>query len=202
MWLHIQKGGNKNEKQEMQYMWQKTDKSREYYQRNGPNMLQEIRAQAWFREKDHCITYRNPSTNLTLAWDGKTAVSKEFHLRNLGTTLNTKKWHISNEPELQGSHICLQSYHLLHLCRFPTQWFPSKRFYEYLIKYYEYLIKYFADSAGKKGGEFYTPTGVVQLLVQLLAPQEGMIVYDPTAGSGGMLIQSQQYVDEHANFLG
>jgi len=38
--------------------------------------------------------------------------------------------------------------------------------------------------------------------VQLLAPQEGMTVYDPTAGSGGMLIQSQQYVDEHANFLG
>ncbi len=61
---------------------------------------------------------------------------------------------------------------------------------------YEYLIKYFADSAGKKGGEFYTPAEVVRLMVQILEPQEGMSVYDPTCGSGGMLIQSWQYVQE------
>ena len=61
---------------------------------------------------------------------------------------------------------------------------------------YEYLIKNFADSAGKKGGEFYTPNEVVRLLVQLIKPQEGMSVYDPTVGSGGMLIQSVQYVEE------
>ena len=61
---------------------------------------------------------------------------------------------------------------------------------------YEYLIKYFADTAGKKGGEFYTPGQVVRLLVQLLKPKEGMEIYDPTVGSGGMLIQSLQYVEE------
>ena len=61
---------------------------------------------------------------------------------------------------------------------------------------YEYLIKEFADSAGKKGGEFYTPSQVVRLLVRLLKPQSGMFVYDPTCGSGGMLIQSKQYLDE------
>jgi type I restriction enzyme M protein len=61
---------------------------------------------------------------------------------------------------------------------------------------YEYLIKDFADSAGKKGGEFYTPSQVVRLLVRLIKPQEGMYVYDPTCGSGGMLIQSKQYVEE------
>lgn len=61
---------------------------------------------------------------------------------------------------------------------------------------YEYLIKYFADSAGKKGGEFYTPSQVVRLLVQLMKPKAGMSIYDPTAGSGGMLIQSAQYVEE------
>jgi len=61
---------------------------------------------------------------------------------------------------------------------------------------YEYLIKYFADSAGKKGGEFYTPSEVVRLLVELLQPEEGMEIYDPTCGSGGMLIQSKQYVEE------
>ncbi|MGB0430626.1 MAG: N-6 DNA methylase, partial [Bacteroidia bacterium] len=62
---------------------------------------------------------------------------------------------------------------------------------------YEYLIKYFADSAGKKGGEFYTPTEAVRLLVNILNPQEGMDVYDPTVGSGGMLIQSRHWVEEH-----
>ncbi|WP_095188476.1 type I restriction-modification system subunit M [Pseudomonas sp. Irchel 3E19] len=61
---------------------------------------------------------------------------------------------------------------------------------------YEYLIKYFADSAGKKGGEFYTPAEVVRLLVQLTKPEAGNTVYDPTAGSGGFLIQAHQYVEE------
>ena len=61
---------------------------------------------------------------------------------------------------------------------------------------YEYLIKYFADSAGKKGGEFYTPQEVVRLLVQILEPQENMSVYDPTVGSGGMLIQSRHIVED------
>ncbi|MBC2702053.1 MAG: type I restriction-modification system subunit M [ANME-2 cluster archaeon] len=61
---------------------------------------------------------------------------------------------------------------------------------------YEYLIKYFADSAGKKGGEFYTPFEVVRLLVQITKPEVGNEIYDPTAGSGGFLIQSHQYVEE------
>ncbi len=62
---------------------------------------------------------------------------------------------------------------------------------------YEYLIKMFADSAGKKGGEFYTPGEVVNLIVHLIKPQEKMIIYDPTCGSGGMLIQSKKYIEEH-----
>jgi type I restriction enzyme M protein len=62
---------------------------------------------------------------------------------------------------------------------------------------YEYLIKMFADSAGKKGGEFYTPSEVVQLLVALLKPQAGMRNYDPTAGSGGMLVQTRNYLANH-----
>jgi len=62
---------------------------------------------------------------------------------------------------------------------------------------YEYLIKQFADSAGKKGGEFYTPSEVVWLLVSLLKPKAGMTIYDPTVGSGGMLIQTRRYLSEH-----
>ena len=62
---------------------------------------------------------------------------------------------------------------------------------------YEYLIEKFADDAGKKGGEFYTPRSVVRLIVEMLKPNEGMRICDPTAGSGGMLIYSAQYVQEH-----
>jgi type I restriction enzyme M protein len=64
---------------------------------------------------------------------------------------------------------------------------------------YEYLIKQFADSAGKKGGEFYTPSEVVWLLVSLLKPTAGMKIYDPTAGSGGMLIQTRNYLIEQGD---
>lgn len=61
---------------------------------------------------------------------------------------------------------------------------------------YEYLIAQFASSAGKKGGEFYTPKEVVQLLVKILQPEEGMRIYDPCCGSGGMLIQAARSLDE------
>jgi len=60
---------------------------------------------------------------------------------------------------------------------------------------YEYLIKYFADSAGKKAGEFYTPNEVVRLLVNILEPEADSEVYDPTVGSGGMLIECKNYVE-------
>ncbi len=54
---------------------------------------------------------------------------------------------------------------------------------------YEYLIAKFADDAGKKGGEFYTPKMVTRLIVECLQPEEGMSIYDPTCGSGGMLLE-------------
>jgi type I restriction enzyme M protein len=62
---------------------------------------------------------------------------------------------------------------------------------------YEYLIKYFADSAGKRAGEFYTPSDVVRTMVEIVDPQPGMTVYDPTVGSGGMLIQSRDYIRDN-----
>jgi len=61
---------------------------------------------------------------------------------------------------------------------------------------YEFLINMFAESAGKKGGEFYTPRDVVRLMVRLLKPREGMKIYDPCCGSGGMLILSREFVEE------
>ena len=62
---------------------------------------------------------------------------------------------------------------------------------------YEYLIEQFADDAGKKGGEFYTPRMVVKLIVELLAPKQEMRICDPTVGSGGMLIECAHYVERH-----
>lgn len=62
---------------------------------------------------------------------------------------------------------------------------------------YEYLISEFADSAGKKAGEFYTPRGVVQLMVGILDPKGGTSLYDPTCGSGGMLNQGNEYALQH-----
>ena len=62
---------------------------------------------------------------------------------------------------------------------------------------YEYLIGEFADSAGKKGGEFYTPRSVVRMMVRLVKPEQQHSVYDPCVGSGGMLILAKEYIDEH-----
>jgi type I restriction enzyme M protein len=66
----------------------------------------------------------------------------------------------------------------------------------------EYLIERFADDAGKKGGEFYTPAKVAELLVELLAPEEGMSVCDPTCGTGGMLIESARYIERRGGSRG
>jgi type I restriction enzyme M protein len=61
---------------------------------------------------------------------------------------------------------------------------------------YEYLIKQFADDAGAKAGEFFTPPEVVDTLVRILEPRPGDTIYDPTAGSGGMLVHAADYLRE------
>lgn len=83
-----------------------------------------------------------------------------------------------------------------HFNEFPALINENFEFPDLLGAAYEYLLKHFADESGKKGGQFYTPNTVVRLLVQLLQPKEGMSIYDPTAGSGGMLIQSHNYITE------
>ncbi|MXR40069.1 N-6 DNA methylase [Halobaculum sp. WSA2] len=61
---------------------------------------------------------------------------------------------------------------------------------------YEYFIKQFAMEGGQKGGEFYTPKSVVELMVEILEPYEGRI-FDPFSGSGGMFVQSQKFIESH-----
>lgn len=60
---------------------------------------------------------------------------------------------------------------------------------------YEYLLKQFAEDAKKNGGQFYTPRSVVKLLVKILDPKAGETVYDPTCGTGGMLIESIRHMN-------
>ncbi|WP_415878965.1 N-6 DNA methylase [Methylomonas sp. TEB] len=64
---------------------------------------------------------------------------------------------------------------------------------------YEFMIKFFADNAGKRGGQFYTPRDVVKLITRIANPSAGMSIYDPTVGSGGMLIQARDWVAMHGD---
>jgi len=66
-----------------------------------------------------------------------------------------------------------------------------------LGRVYEYFLSQFASAEGKKGGQFYTPRCVVQVLVEMLAPYKGR-VYDPCCGSGGMFVQSAAFIEAHA----
>ncbi len=70
-----------------------------------------------------------------------------------------------------------------------------------LGRVYEYFLGQFATAEGKKGGQFYTPRCVVQVLVEMLEPYKGR-VYDPCCGSGGMFVQSEKFVLAHGGRLG
>lgn len=70
-----------------------------------------------------------------------------------------------------------------------------------LGRVYEYFLGQFAAAEGKKGGQFYTPSCVVQVLVEMLQPFQGR-VYDPCCGSGGMFVQSERFVEEHEGRIG
>ena len=77
----------------------------------------------------------------------------------------------------------------------------DSRSQDVLGRVYEYFLGKFASAEGRGGGEFYTPTSIVKLLVQMLEPYKGR-VYDPCCGSGGMFVQSEKFVEEHAGKLG
>lgn len=63
-------------------------------------------------------------------------------------------------------------------------------------KIYEYFLGKFAMTEGKKGGEFFTPTAIVKLIVDVIEPFHGRI-YDPACGSGGMFVQSAKFIERH-----
>ena len=70
-----------------------------------------------------------------------------------------------------------------------------------LGRVYEYFLSRFASAEGKSGGQFYTPSSVVRVLVEMLAPYKGR-VYDPCCGSGGMFVSSERFIEAHSGKLG
>jgi type I restriction enzyme M protein len=70
-----------------------------------------------------------------------------------------------------------------------------------LGRVYEYFLARFASAEGKSGGQFYTPSHVVRVLVEMLAPYKGR-VYDPCCGSGGMFVQSEKFIEAHSGKIG
>jgi len=70
-----------------------------------------------------------------------------------------------------------------------------------LGRVYEYFLSRFASAEGKSGGQFYTPSHVVRVLVEMLAPYKGR-VYDPCCGSGGMFVQSEKFIEAHSGRIG
>ena len=78
---------------------------------------------------------------------------------------------------------------------------PADRAKDVLGRVYEYFLAQFASAEGKKGGQFYTPSRVVRVLVEVLAPYKGR-VYDPCCGSGGMFVSSEKFIEAHQGKLG
>lgn len=118
---------------------------------------------------------------------------------NIDTLSGVFKNRINFNREIDGKAIVKNSElkkMIDHFNEFPPLINENFEFPDLLGAAYEFILKHFADEGGKKGGQFYTPSQVVRLLVQLIKPQAGMSVYDPTVGSAGMLIQSIQYVEE------
>ncbi len=70
-----------------------------------------------------------------------------------------------------------------------------------LGRVYEYFLARFASAEGKSGGQFYTPSRVVRVLVEMLAPYKGR-VYDPCCGSGGMFVSSEKFIEAHSGKIG
>jgi type I restriction enzyme M protein len=73
----------------------------------------------------------------------------------------------------------------------------THRSVDLLGRVYEYFLTRFASAEGKNGGQFYTPSCIVRLLVEMLAPQANSRIYDPCCGSGGMFVQSEKFIEEH-----
>jgi len=145
---------------------------------------------ARWKEKNLNNPQENIGDKLTIAINALETANKEVLQGVLSSTkFNTVK---SNGEKLLSDEVLktiLQNFNKIKLKD------ENFEFPDLLGAAYEYLIKFFAESAGKKGGEFYTPNEVVQLMGKILQPAPDAEICDPTVGSGGLLINLYNYVE-------
>lgn len=119
---------------------------------------------------------------------------------DLGKAVNDAMRAIENaNPDLKGvlprAYSSLPNDVLAELLRL-LGWLPKSIEGDGFGLIYEYFLGQFAFSEGHKGGEFFTPTSIVKLIVEIIEPYHGKI-YDPACGSGGMFVQSAHFVERH-----
>ena len=124
---------------------------------------------------------------------------------NLGKALNDAMAAIEdNNPDLVGvlprTYTKIDDETLVELLRTLNS-LPDSLEGDALGLIYEYFLGQFAQAEGQKGGEFFTPTSIVRLIVEIIEPFHGKI-FDPACGSGGMFVQSAHFVERHAKSPG
>ena len=115
------------------------------------------------------------------------------HLMNDNSTLAATLPRIYNRDNLDQRRLG-ELLDLFNSARFTGQGATKAR--DLLGEVYEYFLEKFARAEGKRGGEFFTPSSVVRVLVEVLEPTHGR-VYDPACGSGGMFVQSEKFIEAH-----
>ena len=143
------------------------------------------------------VDVKTVSVNIgaTLTWAMRAVADANDELRGVFTV----DW---NQPAPDGSGRPLIANEVVHaLVQHFDEHDLSNRAVpaDVLGRAYEYLIKKFADDAGAKAGEFFTPPEVVDTLVRILEPRPGDTVYDPTGGSGGMLVHAADFLRERGH---
>ncbi|WP_022889497.1 type I restriction-modification system subunit M [Agromyces italicus] len=142
-----------------------------------------------------------------LSENAKGAVDASGHTRSIGQLIDEAMGELMTaNPSLSGvlPHIYNRDnvdqrrlgelIDLFNSARFSGQ--GAARARDLLGEVYEYFLEKFARAEGKRGGEFFTPAGVVRVLVEMLEPTRGR-VYDPAAGSGGMFVQAEKFLEAH-----
>lgn len=139
-------------------------------------------------DKDEVVSYADAiTTALAEVEKSNSALLSGVLSKTKFNELNTKGERVLDEETLSAL--------LKDFNDFPKLQDENFEFPDLLGAAYEYLIKFFAESAGKKAGEFYTPSEVVFLMGQILQPKETDEICDPTVGSGGLLITMHNYVE-------
>lgn len=174
------------------------DKNSKYYIPNEKNREKELENKEYYRSKNIFYIPENAQ------WE---YLRSKAALPDLGKFIDNAMDAIEKEnPQLEGvlpkifvktpldSEVLGELVNVFSRINFGED---EKQERDELGRIYEYFLGQFADAEGKRGGEFFTPPPLVKLLVEVLEPFENSRVLDPAAGSGGMFVQSGNFLKEH-----